>query len=128
MAPTDTAMDQAAAILKERLRELDSERAKVERALANLTEGREGRRGPGRPRGSRNATATPSPRAGAKRRGRRRSTRADQAVRLVKSNPGITASQIAQRMRIKPNYMYRVLGDLQKDGRLKKNGRAYTAA
>jgi hypothetical protein len=31
-------------------------------------------------------------------------------------------------MRIKPNYMYRVLGDLQKDGRLKKNGRAYTAA
>ena len=29
-------------------------------------------------------------------------------------------------MRIKPNYLYRVLGDLQKEGRVKKSGRTYT--
>ena len=29
-------------------------------------------------------------------------------------------------MRIKPNYLYRVLGDLEKEGRVKKSGRSYT--
>jgi DNA-binding IscR family transcriptional regulator len=49
-------------------------------------------------------------------------------VRLIKANPGITAAEVAKRMRIKPNYLYRVLGELQKEGRVKKAGRAYTAA
>ena len=40
----------------------------------------------------------------------------------------ITASEIAKEMRIKPNYLYRVLGELQKEGRVKKSGRKYTAA
>jgi hypothetical protein len=31
-------------------------------------------------------------------------------------------------MKIQPNYMYRVLGDLQKEGKVKKSGRKYTAA
>ena len=31
-------------------------------------------------------------------------------------------------MKIKPNYLYRVLGDLQKEGRVKKSGRKYTAS
>ena len=93
----------------------------LQRALANLTEGREGRRGPGRPRGSR-TTATRT------RRRRRSGTRADQAVRLIKANPGISASEIARKMKIQPNYLYRVLGDLQKEGKVKKSGRKYTAA
>jgi DNA-binding MarR family transcriptional regulator len=46
----------------------------------------------------------------------------------VKANPGISASEIAKKMRIKPNYLYRVLADLEKEGRVKKDGRAYTAA
>ena len=115
---TSKTVDDAAALIRDRLRELDSERAQLQRALASLTGGREGRRGPGRPRGSR---------AGGRRRGRRRGTRADQAVKLIKENPGISASEIAKRMRIKPNYLYRVLGDLQKDGTVKKSGRAYSA-
>jgi DNA-binding IscR family transcriptional regulator len=49
-------------------------------------------------------------------------------VKLIKQNPGITASEIAKRMSIQPNYMYRVLGDLQKEGKVKKSGRSYTAA
>ena len=28
-------------------------------------------------------------------------------------------------MKIKPNYLYRVLGDLEKEGRVKKQGRKY---
>jgi CRP-like cAMP-binding protein len=119
-----SAVDQAAALLKERITELEGELAKLQRALASLTEGREGRRGPGRPRGSRSATGRTRTRT---RRRRRGGTRADQAVGLIKANPGITASEIARQMKIQPNYMYRVLGDLQKDGKVKKSGRKYTA-
>ena len=61
------------------------------------------------------------------RRRRRGGTRADQAVKLIADNPGITASQIAERMKIKPNYLYRVLAGLEKDGRVRKDGRAYSA-
>jgi hypothetical protein len=122
MAAVSSAVDQAAALLKERITELEGELAKLQRALANLTEGREGRRGPGRPRGSRTAATR------TRRRRRRGGTRADQAVRLIKANPGISASEIARKMKIQPNYMYRVLGDLQKEGRVKKSGRKYTAA
>jgi DNA invertase Pin-like site-specific DNA recombinase len=114
-------VDNAAALIRDRLRELDTERAQLQRALASLTGGREGRRGPGRPPGSRAG-------AGGRRRGRRRGTRGDQAVKLIKENPGITASEIAKQMRIKPNYLYRVLGDLQKDGTVKKSGRSYSAS
>src|SRR5215211_2363721 len=121
MAPVSSAVDQAATLLKKRIDELESELAKLQRALASLTDGRQGRRGPGRPRGSRAATTRA-------RRRRRGGTRADQAVKLIKQNPGITASEIAKRMNIQPNYMYRVLGDLQKEGKVKKSGRSYTAA
>jgi DNA-binding IscR family transcriptional regulator len=49
-------------------------------------------------------------------------------VRIVKENPGITASEVAKRMRIQPNYVYRVMGELQKQGRVKKRGKGYAAA
>ena len=117
------AVDQAADLLKARIRELEGELSKLQRALSSLTDGRQGRRGPGRPRGP-----AATPRTAARARGRRRRTRADQAVRLVKANPGISASEIAKKMRIKPNYLYRVLGELEKEGRVKKSGRSYTAA
>jgi DNA invertase Pin-like site-specific DNA recombinase len=123
MPAVSSAVDQAAALLKDRITELEGELSKLQRALANLTEGRQGRRGPGRPRGSRAATT------GTRTRRRRRGgTRADQAVRLIKANPGISASEVARKMKIQPNYLYRVLGDLQKEGRVKKSGRKYTAA
>jgi transposase-like protein len=108
-------LDEARALVEKRLKELNDERARLERALADLTGGRVGRRRPGRPRGS----STRS------RRGRRGGTRADQAVKIVTANPGITASQIATQMKIKPNYLYRVMAELQKDGRVSKRGRGY---
>jgi predicted HTH transcriptional regulator len=123
MASASSAVDQAATLLKDRINELEGELAKLQRALANLTDGRQGRRGPGRPRGSTARTTTTR-----RRRRRRGGTRAEQAVRLIKRNPGITAAEVARKMSIQPNYLYRVLGDLQKEGKVKKSGRSYTAA
>jgi hypothetical protein len=126
MASISSVIDEARDLLEKRLAELDDERKRVERALANLVGGGTSprRRGPGRPKGSTNKKAG-APR---RRRGRRGGTRADQAVNLIAANPGITASEIAKTMKIKPNYLYRVLGDLEKERRVKKKGRQYTAA
>jgi len=124
--PTNT-VEEAANLIRERIRELDSERARLDRALASLTSGSEGRRGPGRPRGSA-SRANSNSRPSTRRRRRRGGTRADEAVKLVTANPGISASQIAERMKIKPNYLYRVLADLQKEGKVRKDGRAYHPA
>ena len=121
MAPSSNTVDEAASLIRERIKELDAERAQLERALASLTGGREGRRGPGRPQARR---AQPRGR----RRRRRGGTRADQAVKLVSANPGISASEIAAKMKIKPNYLYRVLAELEKEGRVRKDGRAYHPA
>jgi hypothetical protein len=121
MAAGTGAVAEAADLLRARLRDLDAERAKLERALASLTDGREGKRGPGRPRGSRSN-------GGTRRRRRRGGTRAEHAVKLIAEKPGITASEIARELKIKPNYMYRVLSDLQKDGKVRKDGRAYHPA
>ena len=103
--------------VRERLNELKEGVRRVERAISHLKEGAVGRRGPGRPRKS-----ASGPR---RARRRRRNTRADQAVDLISSNPGVTASEMAKQMRIKPNYLYRVLGDLQKEKRVRKDGRKY---
>jgi DNA invertase Pin-like site-specific DNA recombinase len=120
--PTDV-LGQARSLIEGRLKELDDERRRLEGMLSDITGGRVGRRRPGRPRGWTNTR-----RATGRKRGRRRSTRADQAVKHVQANPGITASEIAKKMRIKPNYVYRVMGDLQKQGKVRKKGKGYVAA
>jgi hypothetical protein len=113
MPRVSNTVDQARTLLERRLRELDDERKQVEAALAGL--GKSARRGPGRPRGA------------GRRRGRG-STRADQAVRIIKANPGIKVSELGKRMKLNhPNYLYRVLPDLQKEGRVKRKGTGYVA-
>lgn len=131
MPSITNALDEARELVKKRLAELDDERRRLERALAELG-GRAtgiGRR-PGRPKGSTAKASAPSAPKKSRRRRRRRSggTRADQAVELIKQNPGITASEIAKSMKIKPNYLYRVLSDLEKQKRVKKKGRTYSAS
>jgi len=134
MPSTSNVLDEALDLVKKRLAELDEERTRLERALTELggtVTRRPGRppgsgRGPGRPR--KNAAATPAAAtstAPRKRRRRRGGTRADQAVSLVEQNPGISASEIAKTMKIKPNYLYRVLGEMEKEGRVTKKGREY---
>ena len=112
MPRVSNTVDQARTLLERRLSELDEERKQVQAALAGL--GSRARRGPGRPRG----TST--------RRRRSGSTRADQAVRIITQNPGITVSELGKKMKLNaPNYLYRVLPDLQKEGRIKRKGKGY---
>ena len=144
MPSTSNVLDEALNLVKKRLAELDEERQRLERALAELGGGTvtrrpgrppgSGKRGPGRPRKTATAdapapasasTSTAAPR---RRRRRRGGTRADQAVALVEQNPGISASEIAKQMKIKPNYLYRVLGEMEKEGRVTKKGREYHPA
>lgn len=121
MPSTTNVLDEARDLVVKRLAELDDERKRLERALAELG-GKATRRAPGRPRGTKSAATPATPRRRRKRRG---GTRADQAVELIASQPGISASDVAKTMKIKPNYLYRVLGDLEKEGRVKKDGRQY---
>jgi hypothetical protein len=112
------------------------------------------RRGPGRPRGSKSrttarrtttrttrgraargratagtraaagATATAAPR---RRAGRRKGsgTRAAQALKFVTEQPGITIPELATRMGIKQNYLYRVLPGLEQENKINKQGRGW---
>lgn len=106
------------------------------------------RRGPGRPRrnaapsggaaagGGASTTAAAKPAratrtrstGGARRRpGRRKGsgTRSVQALSLVKAQPGITIPELAARMNIKQNYLYRVLPGLEQEGKVAKQGRGW---
>lgn len=127
MPPSKNVLDEARQLVEKRLADLDEERKRLERALAELG-GKAARRAPGRPRGSAGAKASGGSGGGRKRRKRRGGTRADQAVDLIAKQPGISASDVAKTMKIKPNYLYRVLGDLEKEGRVKKQGRQYYPA
>ena len=131
MPSTTNVLDEARELVQKRLLDLDDERQRLERALAELG-GKATRRSPGRPRGSKSTSTASTPKARTagprKRRKRRGGTRADQAVNLIESQPGISASDVAKTMKIKPNYLYRVLGDLEKEGRVKKQGRQYYPA
>jgi len=127
MPSTTNVLDEARELVERRLADLDEERRRLERALAEL--GGKVKRSPGRPRGSASKASTKASSGAPKKRRRRRGgTRADQAVELITSQPGISASDVAKTMKIKPNYLYRVLGDLEKEGRVKKDGRNYYPA
>jgi sugar-specific transcriptional regulator TrmB len=131
--PPANVFDEAREALERSVRELREQLSQAEEALQKLGgkttarrgPGRPARRGPGRPKGSTNKASDGSTTAPRKRRKRRGGTRADQAVQLIESQPGISASDVAKTMKIKPNYLYRVLGDLEKEGRVKKDGRQY---
>lgn len=64
---------------------------------------------------------------GGGRRGRPKGsgTRAAEALALVKESPGITIPEIAEKMAIKQNYLYRVLPGLAEDGLVVKDGRGW---
>jgi hypothetical protein len=109
------------------------------------------KRGPGRPRGSKSrttagkrrgrppgrktetaaATATPAATTTAatprRRAGRRKGsgTRAAQALSFVTGQPGITIPELAAKMGIKQNYLYRVLPGLEQEKKIKKQGRGW---
>ena len=99
------------------------------------------RRGPGRPRGSGKAkkaakapTTVAAPKAARKpgrpkkgRAGRRKGsgTRAAEAHSFVQGQPGITIPELAAKMGIKQNYLYRVLPGLEQENKVEKKGRGW---
>jgi hypothetical protein len=64
---------------------------------------------------------------GSGRRGRPKGsgTRGAEALALVKQTPGITIPELAEKMGIKQNYLYRVLPGLAEDGLVAKDGRGW---
>lgn len=126
MPNSTTTIEQAQALLRSRLEEIEEERGRLERAAAELGRKVPGRR-PGRPPGSR-SKANGRTNAPKRQRKRRTGGRADQAVALIEASPGIGAADLAKQMKIKPNYLYRVLGELTKEGRAEKAGRGYLPA
>jgi Winged helix-turn-helix DNA-binding len=112
-----------------RLSELKVEVSKLEAARAALVGGR---RGPGRPSSANGASASPrrrtTRRAGRPRGRRGGNTRANQALALVQEKPGITIPQIAESLKIEPNYLYRVMPKLVEDGQVSREGQGWHPA
>src|SRR3954453_6194917 len=118
--------------LKE-LRPLYEEYLKLEKAqeaLAGMDQPR--RRGPGRPPGRTSSTpSSPRPSSGNGRRRRHRrsgGTRGEQALSVVRQNPGITVSELGDQLGVtQKNYLYRVMANLQEDGAVRKEGKGFHA-
>jgi hypothetical protein len=103
---------------------------KAQEALAGMDQSR--RRGPGRPPGSTSRTTRTRASSGNGRRRRRRrsgGTRAEQALAVVRQNPGITVSELGDQLGVtQKNYLYRVMANLQEDGAVRKEGKGFHAA
>lgn len=52
-------------------------------------------------------------------------SRSDEALRLVSERPGITAAELSEATDINITYLYRVLPQLQRDGKIRKSGKGY---
>ena len=101
--------------IDQRLSELREEVSRLEQARAALA-------GPGRRRRRGRAQSS-----GNGRRGRRRGsgTRSLQALQLVQQQPGITIPELADRMGIKQNYLYRVMPSLAGEGKVRKQDKGW---
>jgi hypothetical protein len=76
----------------------------------------------GRPPGSGKKVGRPKGKVGRPKGGGKRAT---EVLSLVQGQPGITIPELAARMGIKQNYLYRVLPGLEQDGKLEKKGRGW---
>jgi len=115
------------------LAELNGSPGKGTRSMSSPTP----RRGPGRPRGSASRasrTTTPVTRPSRKpasttrlKGGRPKGsgTRAVEALSFIQRQPGITVPELAVKMGIKQNYLYRVLPILEQAGKIEKQGRGW---
>ena len=114
--------------LEKRLHELEpliAEHAQVRKALEALEGvGQRAQRATSKVvRRSSTARAT----GAAGRRGRPRGSggRAHEVLAHVQKQPGITIAELAKKMKIKPNYLYRVLPQLERDGKVHKRDKGY---
>lgn len=114
------------------VKDIDSRLAELEREVSKLQAARAAlvgsRRGPGRPPGSTTRKRRAPRASGRTRRRRGGNTRATQALALVNERPGITIPQIAESLKIEPNYLYRVMPKLLEDGSVKREGQGWHPA
>lgn len=111
-------VDDTVSTIDSRLGEINEERSRLEAARSALL----GRNGHTTATAPARARARAMPRAAAKARGRRSGGRADQALALVRATPGITIPQLAVEMKIEPNYLYRVMPKLAREGLVVRQG------
>jgi DNA-binding IclR family transcriptional regulator len=73
------------------------------------------------------ATRKKAGRPAKRRAGRRKGsgTRAAEALSFVQGQPGITIPELAAKMGIKQNYLYRVLPGLEQEKKVSKQGRGW---
>ena len=124
MPSTSNVLDEARDLVMKRLAELDEERKRLERALAEL--GGQGARPPPRPPARLGLEISRLQRRPGDAGGAAAAPAPIRRSRWSRKTPASRASEIAKTMKIKPNYLYRVLGDLEKEGRVKKKGRSTT--
>jgi CRP-like cAMP-binding protein len=109
-----------------RLSQLREEVTRLEAARTALTGGDGRARRPRTTRTARPAARRAQP---SRPRGRRvGNTRANQALELVRSRPGITIPEIAQQLGIEPNYLYRVMPKLVGEGQVTRQGQGWHPA
>jgi Winged helix-turn-helix DNA-binding len=136
--PMAAFVDSTVTEIDNRLRELKDEVSRLEAARVALVGN-----GRARPEGAARATGRPRRSAtvgrGAPRRTSRRGpdrplgrrggrTRSRQALELVRGKPGITIRELAEAMKIEPNYLYRVMPKLVSEGQVKRDGQGWRAA
>lgn len=128
-------LDQKRAEIAGRLRELRplvAEYERLEAAAAAL----DGVSASTTPKRAAPARRTPAPRRApstgngspaARRRGRPKGSgrRGQQALEIITDQPGITIPELAERMGIKQNYLYRVLPGLEEERRVRREGRGW---
>jgi hypothetical protein len=114
--------------LEKRLHELEpfiEEHAHVRKALDALNGA--GVRAEGAVKSAVKRTRSTKTNTSTRRRGRPQGSgaRAQEALKLVHAHPGITIGELAEKMKIKANYLYSVLPHLERDQQIKKEGKGY---
>ena len=70
-----------------------------------------------------------TPRRGRRGRPRGSGGTAANALEAIRQNPGITVSELARALKMRhPNYLYRVLPQLEAQGAVRKDGKGWHAA
>jgi hypothetical protein len=59
---------------------------------------------------------------------RAKGQRSEDALKLIRERPGITVADAAQALGIGTTYLYRLLPRLEREGRIRKEGRGYVPA
>ena len=107
-------------VIRERLAEIDSEKRRLETALAELT----GARGP---RGPRKRATSTSRRAGSTRRAKP-GERRQQVLTHLEKNPGARPSEIASAIKASPNQVHSLIAKLRQEKLVRKRGKGYGLA